>query len=80
MNKEKLYFDLANYFIDSMCENDGVVETIVYLIYHGLDDNELLFLNFDKESIENARDRVKENEKEYGVLENMPKTIYDYFM
>lgn len=48
------YKKLADCLLDNMCDTSGVTETITFLIEVGYTQEELLYLNFDEETIHNA--------------------------
>ena len=49
------YKRLADYFIDNMCEVQGVIPTIIFLINAGFSDSDLQQLCFDVNDIEIAK-------------------------
>jgi hypothetical protein len=56
---EKLdYKKLADYFIDNMCEIQGVIPTIIFLINAGFSDSDLQQLCFDVNDIEIAKGSI----------------------
>jgi hypothetical protein len=52
------YKKLADYFIDNMCELQGVIPTIIFLINAGFSDSDLQQLRFDVNDIEIAKGRI----------------------
>lgn len=54
--KDFNYEQLANNLLDFMVEAVGLVETCETLIGWGYDDDDLLFLGFQQETIESAKE------------------------
>jgi hypothetical protein len=52
------YKKLADYFIDNMCEVQGVIPTITFLINAGFSDSDLKQLSFDINDIQIAKGNI----------------------
>ena len=52
------YKKLADYFIDNMCEAQGVILTIIFLINAGFSDSDLQQLCFDINDIQIAKGNI----------------------
>jgi hypothetical protein len=49
---------LADYFIDNMCEVQGVIPTIIFLINAGFSDSNIKELRFDIKDIQIAKESI----------------------
>jgi hypothetical protein len=52
------YKRLADYFIDNMCEVQGVIPTIIFLINAGFSDSNIKELRFDIKDIQIAKESI----------------------